>query len=83
MNAEDFIAQLVSETGLTQEQGITANSIFESTFLAGNKNKDFIVQQLMERLGVDESQANLIYEVGVGILATGILTKIKKRIFGR
>ena len=77
------LAKLVSETGLTQEQGITANSIFESTFLAGNKNKEFIVQQLMERLGVDESQANLIYEVGVGILATGILDKLKKRIFGR
>ena len=83
MNTEDFISQLVSETGLTQEQGVAANSIFESTFLAGNKNKDFIVQQLMERLGVDESQANLIYEVGVGILATGILSKLKKRIFGR
>ena len=83
MNAEDFIAQLVSETGLTQEQGITANNIFESTFLAGNKNKEFIVQQLMEKLGVDETQANLIYEVGVGILATGILSKLKKRIFGR
>ena len=83
MNAEDFIAQLVSEAGLTQEQGVAANNIFESTFLAGNKNKEFIVQQLMERLGVDESQANLIYEVGVGILATGILGKLKKRIFGR
>lgn len=83
MNTEDFISQLVSEAGLTQEQGVAANSIFESTFLAGNKNKDFIVQQLMERLGVDESQANLIYEVGVGILATGILSKLKKRIFGR
>ena len=83
MNTEDFISQLFSEAGLTQEQGVAANSIFESTFLAGNKNKDFIVQQLMERLGVDESQANLIYEVGVGILATGILSKLKKRIFGR
>ena len=83
MNTEDFISQLVSEAGLTQEQGVAAHSIFESTFLAGNKNKDFIVQQLMERLGVDESQANLIYEVGVGILATGILSKLKKRIFGR
>ena len=43
MNSEDFISQLISETGLTQEQGLTANSIFESTFLAGNKNKDFIM----------------------------------------
>ena len=83
MNSEDFISQLISETGLTQEQGVAANSIFESTFLAGNKNKEFIIAQLVERLGVDESQANLIYEVGVGLFATGILSKIKKRIFGR
>ena len=83
MNSEDFISQLISETGLTQEQGAAANNIFEKTFLAGNKNKEFIIAQLVERLGVDESQANIIYEVGVGLLATGILSKIKQKIFGR
>ncbi|WP_407453421.1 hypothetical protein [Methanobrevibacter sp.] len=81
MNSEDFISQLISETGLTQEQGVAANSIFESTFLAGNKNKDFIIKQIVERLGVDEAQANIIYDVGVGLLATGVLSKIKKMIF--
>ena len=83
MNSEDFISQLISETGLTQEQGVAANSIFESTFLAGNKNKDFIIGQIVERLGVDEAQANIIYDVAVGLLATGVLSKIKKMILRR
>lgn len=77
MNSEDFISQLVSETGLTQEQGVAANGIFESTFLAGNKNKDFIIAQIVEKLGVDESQANMIYNVAIGLLTTGVLSKIK------
>lgn len=81
MNSEDFINELVGQTGLTKEQGIEANNVFESTFLAGNKNKNLIVSQLSEKLGVDESQANIIYNVGIGLLTTGVLSKIKGMIF--
>ena len=77
MNPEDFISQLISETGITKEQGTAANGIFESTFLAGNKNKDFIIAQIVEKLGVDESQANIIYNAAIGILTTGVISKIK------
>ena len=45
MNKEDFISELVKQTGLTQEQGAAANDVFEDTFLAGNKSKDLIVGQ--------------------------------------
>ena len=83
MNAEDFISELTAQTGLTNEQGIAANEIFESTFLAGNKNKDFIVKQISERLGVDEAQADMIYNVAIGLLSAGVLTKIKNMIFRR
>ena len=77
MNAEDFIKELTSKTGLTQEQGVAANEIFENTFLAGNKNKDLIVSQLVEKLGVDESQADMIYNAAVGLLASGVADKVK------
>lgn len=77
MNAEDFIKELTSQTGLTQEQGLAANEVFESTFLAGNKNKDLIIGQLTERLGIDESQADMIYNVAVGLLADGVMDKVK------
>jgi hypothetical protein len=83
MNSSDFISELVSQTGLTQEQGVAANDVFESTFLAGNKNKNIIVTQLVQRLGVDEAQAEIIYNVGIGLLSAGIISKIKKMIFRR
>lgn len=81
MNAEDFIAQLVSETGITQEQGAAANDVFQGTFLAGEKSKKIIVDQLVQRLGVDKAMAETIYTVGVGLLtSTGILDKIKRKL---
>lgn len=82
MNPEDFINELVSQTGLTKDQGLVANEIFESTFLAGNKNKDLIKSQLAEKLGVGESQANLIYNDAIGILTSGAIDNVKK-IFNR
>lgn len=77
MNKNDFISELVKQTGLTQEQGAAANDVLENTFLAGNKNKDLIVSQLVEKMGIDESQADMIYNVAVGILANGVMDKVK------
>lgn len=77
MNKGDFINELVKQTGLTQEQGAAANDVFESTFLAGNKNKDLIVSQLTEKLGIDESQADMIYTAAIGIISGGVLDKVK------
>ncbi|MBP3790644.1 MAG: hypothetical protein ILA26_01290 [Methanobrevibacter sp.] len=76
MNKEDFISELVKQTGLTNEQGAAANDIFENTFLAGNKNKDLIVSQLTEKLGIDESKADMIYTAAIGILSSGVLDKV-------
>ena len=39
MNKEDFISELVKQTGLTQEQGAAANDVFEGTFMAEKKAK--------------------------------------------
>ena len=81
MNPEDFISQLVSKTGITQEQGAAANDVFQGTFLAGEKSKDIIVDQLVQKVGVDQAMAETIYTVGVGLLSsTGILDSIKSKI---
>jgi hypothetical protein len=78
MNTGDFISELVKQTGLTEEQGAAANDVFEGTFLAGNDNKDLIVGQLTERLGIDQSQAEMVYTVGIGLLSSsGVMDKVK------
>ncbi len=81
MNPEDFISQLVSKTGITQEQGAAANDVFQGTFLAGEKSKDIIVDQLVQKVGVDQAMAETIYTIGVGLLSsTGIVDSIKSKI---
>ena len=78
MNPEDLISELVSQAGITQEQGVAANDVFQNTLLAGNKSKELIVGQLIEKVGVDEATANTIYDIGVGLLtSSGILDKVK------
>ena len=77
MNKEDFISELISKTGLTEEQGNAANGVLESTLLSGNKDKNVIVSQLSEKLGIDESQANMIYNVAIDLVKDGALDKIK------
>lgn len=77
MNAEDFISELTAQTGLTEEQGAAANEIFEKTLLAGNRNKGLIISQLTERLNITETQADIIYNTAIGLLANGAVDKIK------
>lgn len=76
MNPEDFINELIGKTGISEDQGKAANDVFQSTFLSGNKDENFIVSQLSEKLGIEKSQAELIYKAGIGLLSTGILDKI-------
>lgn len=76
MNAEDFINKLSQETGLDKSQSQGVNEILESTFLVGNKNKDTITQLIRDKLGVDESKADMIYNAAIGIITRGIIDKI-------
>lgn len=77
MNAEEFINELMVQTGLSEEQATAANEIFENTLLVGNRNKGLIINQLTERLNIGETQANIIYNTAIGLLADGAVDKIK------
>ena len=76
MNEADFIQEMMKQANLTEDQGGMVNEIFQSNFIGGDKGKDIIVNLIAERLGVDKAQAETIYTIGAGLLATGILNKI-------
>ena len=76
MNEADFIQQIMSQANLDEEQGGIVNEIFQNNFIGGDKSKNIIVDLIAERLGVDKAQAETIYTIGAGLLATGILNKI-------
>ena len=77
MNEADFIQEIMKQANLSQDQGDIVNQIFQENFIAGNKNKETIVNLLAEKLGVDKAQADQIYNIAAGLLASGILDKIK------
>ena len=77
MNESDFIQAIMEEANLSEDQGDIVNQIFQKNFIAGNKNKETIVNLLAEKLGVDKAQADQIYNIAAGLLASGILDKIK------
>ena len=76
MNEADFIQEIMKQANLSEDQGGMVNEIFQSNFIGGNKNKNLIVSLIAEKLGVDEAQAETIYTIGAGLLATGVLNKI-------
>ena len=77
VNTEGFIKELGKQANLDESQCAMVNEIFESNFIAGKENKNVIVGLISEKLGVDEAQADEIYNIAAGILASGILDKIK------
>lgn len=76
MNEADFIQEMMKQANLTEDQGGMVNEIFQNNFIGGDKGKDIIVNLIAEKLGVDKAQAETIYTIGAGLLATGILNKI-------
>ena len=77
MNETDFIQEIMKQANLSEDQGGMVNEIFQSNFIAGNKNKETIVNLIAEKLGVDEAQADQIYTIAAGLIAGGILDKVK------
>jgi hypothetical protein len=76
MNAEKFIESLSEHTGLDENQARTVNEIIETTYMVGNKSKNFIIQQISQKLGVSEEIADMIYNVAIGIIASIVLKRI-------
>ena len=61
MNETDFIQEIMKQANLSEDQGGMVNEIFQSNFIAGNKNKDTIVNLIAEKLGwwhLRQSQRN-------------------------
>ena len=78
MNKKEFIKVLEEKTGFSEDKCIIINDIFEDTFLVGKKNKEKIIAALVERLQIDEEKANDIYNIGMGIIGSEIINKLKE-----
>lgn len=73
----DFIKELSKKTGYEEEMCEKINEIVEETFIFGENNKEKMIAKFIEKLGVDESKANEIYEAVSSTIGGGIIEKIK------
>ena len=77
MNKEEFINLLSDKTGYSNDKCIIINSVLEDNFLIGRKNKNKIVNQLRDRLGLDDVKANEIYEISMDLLNRALKNRLK------
>lgn len=72
MNKSEFIKELQSKADYSEEQCNIINSVLENHFIFRKKNKPKVVAELSERLGVDETEADNIFELSMSIIKAEI-----------
>lgn len=77
VNKEEFIEELVKQTGYKKEKCIIINNSLEDNFLFGKKNKVKTINVLINNLNCDEKEANHIYDITLSIIKKEIKNRIK------
>lgn len=68
MNKSGFIKELQNKTAYTEAQCTVINSVLEDHFVFRKKNKPKIVADIAEKLAVDETEADSIFELCMSII---------------
>lgn len=78
MNKTEFINQLSNELFLDKDKCIIINDILESNFFINKKNKDKIIEQLIQKLDTNYEEAVKIYDTAVKIINNEIKNKLRQ-----
>ena len=77
MNKNEFIKELMKKLNYDEERCTLINDILEEHFLIGKNNKKNIINDLINKLGIEEKMANNIYNISSKIITTEIKNKLK------
>lgn len=77
MNKTEFISKLSEELSYSEKKCAIINEILEDNFFISKKNKDKIVEELIQKLDVDYEEATKIYEIAVKIINDEVKNKLK------
>lgn len=77
MNKTEFIQKLARTLSYPEEKCIIINDILESHFFLSKKNKDKIIEALIDQLEIEKDEATNIYETAVKIINEEIKHKLK------
>ena len=76
MNKSEFIKRLKEETNYSEDKCALVNNILENNFIFGKKNKQKIIDELIQKK-FTEDEAENIYDISINIIITEIKNKIK------
>lgn len=77
MNKNEFVKELLKQTGYDEEKCNIINDVLEDSFILGKNNKEKIIAKFENDLKCDENEANKIYETVMDIFSNEIKNKIK------
>ena len=77
MNKTNFIDTLKNKTDLTENDSIIVNEVLENHFLIGKNNKEKIIDDLIDKLNINEIKANEIYNTSMTIIKEELKYKLK------
>lgn len=77
MNKTEFLDKLAKELSYSLERCSIINEILENNFFISKKNKDKIIEELKEKMVVDEVEATKIYDIATNIINMEIKNKLK------
>lgn len=77
MNKTEFINQLSNELFLDKDKCIIINDILESNFFINKKNKDKIIEHLIQKLDTNYEEAVKIYDTALKIINNEIKNKLR------
>lgn len=77
MNKTEFINTLKNKTDLTENESIIVNDVLENHFLTGKNNKEKIIDDLIDKLNINETKANEIYNTSMTIIKEELKYKLK------
>lgn len=77
INKSEFLNLIQSKTRLSKDECLIVNDILEMNFLIGNKNKQKIIDQLIDKLNINKDKAEEIYNISNNIISLSIKEKLK------
>ena len=77
MNKTQFIKKIKEILNVDENTATIINSILESNNIFGRKNKDKIINEMMDALKIDLEKAESIYEKVMDLITSAIKNKIK------
>ena len=77
INKSEFLNLIQSKTRLSKDECLIVNDILERNFLIGNKNKQNIINELIDKLSVNEEKAEEIYNISMNIISLSLKEKLK------